>query len=164
MHTQVVDTANNSAPFTVTIHIMLVNDHTPSLLLDGTNQSYFTVFYEGQDYLGGEVPVRLSANLSIVDGDVGPQYLSRAEIQLVGSKRVCIYVCIYVAVCLDSINVSVSMYLCSYLSLYLSVSLSLCLSVSLSLCLSISLYVRRTLSNSALPLSPQTSLNLMKYS
>ena len=154
MHTQVVDTANNSAPFTVTIHIMLVNDHTPSLLLDGTNQSYFTVFYEGQDYLGGEVPVRLSANLSIVDEDVGSQYLSRTEVQLVGSKRVCIYVCIYVAVCLESINVSV--YLCSYLSIYLSVSLSLYLSFSL--------YVRRTLSNSDLPLSPQTSLNLMKYS
>ena len=87
-HTQVFDTANNSAPFTVTIHIMLVNDHAPLLLLDGTNQreNYSTVFYEGQDYLGGEVPVRLSSNLSIVDADVGSQYLSWAEVQLVGGE------------------------------------------------------------------------------
>ena len=83
--------ANNSAPFTVTIRILLVNDHAPLLLLDGSNlrENYSTIFYEGQDYLDGVVPVRLSSNLSIVDEDVGPQYLSGAGVQLVGGASLC---------------------------------------------------------------------------
>lgn len=65
-----------------------VNDNPPVLLLDGTNsqQDFSTTFAEGQAYLGGAVPVRLSSNLTVQDGDVGPQYLIDARVEITDGK------------------------------------------------------------------------------
>lgn len=90
---QALDLAGNSLPFAVTINIELVNDNSPVLVLDGAEGTvdYFTIFDEGQDYLGGPQPVRLSNNLTIFDDDVGPQYLNEAIIFINESGKLLLY-------------------------------------------------------------------------
>lgn len=89
--TQAFDLAGNSAPFNVTIEVVLVNDNVPILLLNGTGGTvnYNTVFYEGQNYpgFGGTTPVQLSDGLSIRDDDAGPKYLTRVVVQPTGGMR-----------------------------------------------------------------------------
>ena len=85
-------------PVVVEIVIDFVNDNDPHLLLDGINgvRDYQVNFLEGQDYLDGAVPVRLSDNLMIVDEDSGPQILSSATVTITDSEsfitynRVCV--------------------------------------------------------------------------
>lgn len=80
--------AGNTLSVQLTVIIELVNDNDPQLFLDGSNLlgDYQVVFYEGQDYLGGAVPVRLSDNLTIVDKDVGPQTIASAIVTITDCK------------------------------------------------------------------------------
>ena len=85
---QVVDVGGNRLSVQLTVIIELVNDNDPQLFLDGRNlfRDYQVTFYEGQDYLGGAVPVRLSDNLTIFDEDVGPQILTSAIVDITDCK------------------------------------------------------------------------------
>ena len=83
---QAFDFENNSSPFSVTVQIELVNDNSPRLLLDSPQADYATIFNEGQGYLGGAVPVRLSGELSILDDDTGDNYVDEATVEIYGSK------------------------------------------------------------------------------
>lgn len=89
---QAFDLEMNTAPFNVTIEIVLINDNAHTLLLNGTGGTtdFATQFLEGQDYVGfpGTIPVRLSDNLMIVDNDVGPKVLTRVEISLIGGTDI----------------------------------------------------------------------------
>lgn len=82
------DRAGNSLTEQITVLIEPVNDHAPMLFLDGDNglRDYQTVFYEGQEYLGGAIPTRLSANLTITDDDVSTQTLETANISIIDSE------------------------------------------------------------------------------
>ena len=82
------DAGGNTQTELLTIIIQPFNDNAPTLLLDGDNdrRNYETTFYEGQAYLGGATPVRLSANLRITDEDVGDQVLSSASITISDSE------------------------------------------------------------------------------
>lgn len=66
----------------VVISIMFINDNDPQLFLNGTNlvRDYQIRFLEGQDYLGGAIPISLSDNLIVVDEDAGPQVFLSAQI------------------------------------------------------------------------------------
>lgn len=70
----------------MTIQIELVNDNSPRLLLDSPQTNYTTMFEEGQGYLGGPVPVRLSGQLSILDDDIGVNYIDEATVEIYGSE------------------------------------------------------------------------------
>lgn len=78
----------NKLSVQLTVVIDLVNDNDPQLFLDGSNvvRDYQVNFYEGQDYLGGAVPVRLSDNLTIFDEDVGPQTITSATVNITECK------------------------------------------------------------------------------
>ena len=85
---QVFDLEQNSAPFIVTIEIVLINDNALMFMLDGIggNVNYTTEFAEGQNYpgFGGTIPVRLSDGLLIQDSDVGPKFLTSVQISFIG--------------------------------------------------------------------------------
>ena len=83
---QAFDVESNSSPFSVTVQIELVNDNSPRLLLDSPLTDYATIFNEGQSYLGGPVPVRLSGEMSILDDDTGDNYVDEAIVEIYGSK------------------------------------------------------------------------------
>ena len=82
------DYGANTLVESVTILIQFINDNNPTLFLDGRNGAtdYLVDFYEGQDHLGGAVPVSLSQNLLIVDEDAGPQTFSSANITILDSE------------------------------------------------------------------------------
>ena len=84
---QVFDLEQNSAPFIVTVEIVLINDNALTFMLDGTggDVNYTTEFAEGQNYPGfsGTIPVRLSDGLVIQDDDVGPKFLTRVHISFI---------------------------------------------------------------------------------
>ena len=86
---QVEDEGGNILREELVVIIEVVNDHDPQLFLDGSNllRDYQTDFYEGQDYLGGAIPVPLSANLTIIDGDVGQQYIESASVTIADCKH-----------------------------------------------------------------------------
>ena len=87
---QVEDMGGNSLTEYLTIIIDYVNDNDPLLILDGSRFTpyYHVDFYEGQEYLGGAVPVHLSDNLMIIDEDAGPQSLQSASITIIDSKNI----------------------------------------------------------------------------
>lgn len=93
---QVVDEAGNILTEVLTVVIELVNDNDPQLFLDGNNlnKDYQINFFEGQDYCGGAVPVRLSANLTIIDEDIGLQSLNSATVNITDCKhrQMCAYI------------------------------------------------------------------------
>lgn len=78
----------NTLSVQLKVVIELVNDNDPQLFLDGRNlfRDYQVNFYEGQDYLGGAVPARLSDNLTIFDEDVGPQIITSAIVIITDCK------------------------------------------------------------------------------
>ena len=83
-----MDVGGNTLSVQLTVVIELVNDKDPQLFLDGSNlfRDYLVNFYEGQDYRGGAVPVRLSDNLTIFDEDVGPQIITSATVIITDCK------------------------------------------------------------------------------
>ena len=72
----------------LTIVIVFINDNNPRLLLDGRNliRDNRVDFLEGQDYLGGAIPVHLSDNLMIVDPDAGSQSIDSATVSIEDCK------------------------------------------------------------------------------
>ena len=90
---QAFDLERNFVPFIVTIEIVLINDNVLTFMLDGTggNVNYTTEFAEGQNYPGfsGTIPVRLSDGLVIRDNDVGPKFLNRVQVSLIGGRYIC---------------------------------------------------------------------------
>ena len=85
---QVEDEGGNNLTETVTIIIDLVNDNDPQLFLDGSSltRDYRVNFFEGQEHLGGAVPVHLSDNPMIVDEDAGKQYITAATVTISNSE------------------------------------------------------------------------------
>ena len=87
-HPQVEDRAGHMERVEIFVEIEFVNDNDPVLLLDGRNGviDYQVNFFEGQDYLGGAVPVLLSDNLTIADNDTGPQIFVSATVSIQDSE------------------------------------------------------------------------------
>ena len=83
---QVFDESGNSEPLNVTIVIDVINDNVPELFLGGDTVNYTTVFLEGQDYLGGPLPLHLSEGLRITDIDSGENSLVQAQVQITGGN------------------------------------------------------------------------------
>ncbi len=78
--------ARNSEPFTVTVLIEVMNDNAPTLLLGGDVPEYTALFVEGQDYLGGPVPVPVALP-QIRDADSGENTLISARVEIVGGEN-----------------------------------------------------------------------------
>lgn len=83
------DFASNSEPFTVTVFIEVVNDNAPTLLPGGDVPEFIAYFTEGQDYLGGPVPVPVALP-QIRDVDSGVNTLTSARVELgKGNNKKC---------------------------------------------------------------------------
>ena len=65
----------------MTILIEVVNDNRPTLLLGGDTPEYTAVFMEGQEYLGGPVPVPVALPV-IQDADSGENTLTAARVEI----------------------------------------------------------------------------------